>query len=382
MSETYPVVTADPGVTRQVLSERAELMVVAFTFEKGAEGALHRHPHVQSTYVRAGEFLFTVDGVEMKLVPGDSLIVPSNAEHGCRCLEAGTLIDTFTPPPRRFPLRGPEMLNVDTRYAIHAEHAKGMDTEALRENFLAESLFIKGEVNLVYTHYDRMVLGGAVPGSDTLTLDHVAQAGTPSFLDRREMGVVNIGDTGTVSAGDETWTLNRGDVLYLGCGSGPVTFEGDGRFYLASTPAHRNFPNRLITIDEAEKLSLGSAETSNQRTINQFIHPLVMESCQLVLGYTALDVGSVWNTMPAHTHDRRMEAYLYFDLNPDARIFHLMGEPTQTRHMVLANEQAAISPPWSIHSAAGTSNYTFVWAMAGDNVDYTDMDFVQPGEMR
>jgi len=195
------------------------------------------------------------------------------------------------------------MLNVVTRYAIHAEHAKGMDTDALRENFLAESLFVEGEINLVYTHYDRMVLGGAVPGSGVLTLDHVDQAGTPSFLDRREMGVVNIGDAGTVSAGGETWSLNRGDVLYLGSGSGPVTFEGAGRYYLASTPAHRNFPSRLITIDEAEKMSLGSSETSNQRTINQFIHPLVMESCQLVMGYTALEVGSVWNTMPAHTHD-------------------------------------------------------------------------------
>jgi len=274
------------------------------------------------------------------------------------------------------------MLHVETRYAIHPEHAKGMDTEALRQNFLAKNLFAKGAIRMVYTHYDRMVIGGAVPGTEHLTLEHVPQAGTPRFLDRREMGIVNIGDTGTVSADGEIWTLNHGDVLYLGKGTGAVTFAGAGRFYLASTPAHKEIPARLVTLPESNELKLGAPETSNQRTINQFIHPLVMESCQLVMGYTTLASGSVWNTMPAHTHDRRMEAYMYFNLDADARVLHLMGEPTETRHMLLANEEAAISPPWSIHSAAGTSNYTFVWAMGGDNVDYTDMDHVQPGDLR
>ncbi|MCB2099625.1 MAG: 5-dehydro-4-deoxy-D-glucuronate isomerase [Rhodobacterales bacterium] len=274
------------------------------------------------------------------------------------------------------------MLHVDTRYAVHADHARGMDTETLRRHFLAQNLFVEGEIHMVYSHYERMAVGGAVPGAGTLILDHVPQTGTPSMLDRREMGVVNIGATGTVSAGGETWTLERGDVLYLGKGAGPVTFAGGGRFYFASTPAHHAYPHRLITIADCEKLELGAPETSNKRTIYQFIHPLVMESCQLVLGYTALETGSVWNTMPPHNHDRRMEAYLYFDLDPEARILHLMGEPTQTRHMFLANEEAAISPPWSIHCAAGTANYTFIWAMGGDNVDYTDMDFIQPGDLR
>jgi 4-deoxy-L-threo-5-hexosulose-uronate ketol-isomerase len=176
--------------------------------------------------------------------------------------------------------------------------------------------------------------------------------------------------------------MERGDVLYLGKGAGPVTFDGAGRFYITSAPAHATFPSRLIRLAESAEVKLGSVETSNKRTINQFIHPQVMESCQLILGYTTLEDGSVWNTMPAHTHDRRIEAYLYFNLPPEARVLHLMGEPTETRHLLVANEEAAISPPWSLHSGAGTAGYTFVWAMAGDNVDYTDMDFLQPGDLR
>ena len=171
-------------------------------------------------------------------------------------------------------------------------------------------------------------------------------------------------------------------MLYLGMGAGPITFSGGGRFYITSAPAHRSLPARLIRLSEANSLKLGATETSNKRTINQFVHPLVMESCQLVLGYTTLEDGSVWNTMPAHVHDRRMEAYLYFDMTEDQRVLHLMGEPQQTRHLIVANEEAAISPPWSIHSGAGTGSYTFIWAMAGDNVDYTDMDFVSMAEMK
>ncbi len=274
------------------------------------------------------------------------------------------------------------MLTVETRYAVHADHAKGMDTEELRKHFLAEGLFSEGEIKLVYTHYERVVLGGAVPGNGTLKLDQVAESGTPNFLDRREMGIVNIGETGQVSAAGESWSMERGDVLYLGKGAGPVEFSGAGRFYIVSTPAHNTFPHRLISPSEAAVLDLGSQATANKRTIRQFIHPLVMESCQLVMGYTSLEEGSVWNTMPAHTHDRRMEAYLYFDLPEDARVVHLMGQPQETRHMFIANEQAAISPPWSLHSGCGTSNYTFIWAMGGDNVDYTDMDHIQPGDMK
>lgn len=268
------------------------------------------------------------------------------------------------------------MLTVETRHAIHPDHAKGMDTAALRQNFLGEGLFAGGEIRLIYTHYDRFVLGGAVPDGAPLTLDVVDETRTPTFMDRREMGIVNIGGTGTVSAAGTDHVMNKGDVLYLGMGSGPVTFAGEGRFYITSAPAHRTCPTRLITVNDAKELNMGEPATSNKRTIRQFIHPLVMESCQLVLGYTTLHDGSVWNTMPAHVHDRRMEAYLYFGMTPEARVLHLMGEPTETRHLFIANEQAAISPPWSIHAGAGIGEYTFIWAMAGDNVDYTDMDML------
>jgi 4-deoxy-L-threo-5-hexosulose-uronate ketol-isomerase len=274
------------------------------------------------------------------------------------------------------------MLTVETRHAIHQDHAKGMDTAALRKNFLTEGMFADGEIRLVYTHYDRFVMGGAVPAGGSLTLDKVVESGTPSFLDRREMGIVNIGGTGTVQAGGETYTMNKGDVLYLGMGTGAVTFAGAGRYYITSAPAHRACPARLVTVAQAKEVNLGAPETSNQRTIRQFIHPQIMDSCQLLLGYTSLLNGSVWNTMPAHTHDRRMEAYLYHDMAPEARVLHLMGEPTETRHMFVANEQGALSPPWSIHSGAGIGAYTFIWAMAGDNVDFTDMDMLAPGDLK
>ncbi len=274
------------------------------------------------------------------------------------------------------------MLTVETRHAVHQDHARAMDTAALRRHFLADGLFADGEIRLIYTHYDRFVLGGAVPAGGELTLDQVAETRTPSFLDRREMGVVNIGAPGTVAAGGDVWTLATGDVLYLGMGAGPVTFGGEGRFYIVSAPAHRALPARLVTLADSKEVRTGAVETSNKRTINQFIHPLVMESCQLVLGYTTLEDGSVWNTIPSHVHDRRMEAYLYFNMAPEARVLHLMGEPQETRHLFIANEQGAISPPWSIHSGAGIGSYTFIWAMAGDNVDYTDMDFIQPADLR
>jgi len=274
------------------------------------------------------------------------------------------------------------MLNVETRHAVHPEHAKGMDTANLRRNFLAGGLFANGEIRLAYTHYDRFVLGGAVPDGAALVLDQVAETRTPNFMDRREMGIVNIGDTGRVDADGQGWDMAYGDVLYLGMGAGPVTFSGAGRFYITSAPAHRAFPHRLVKVADAKEVKLGAAETSNKRTIRQFIHPLVMESCQLILGYTSLEDGSVWNTIPSHIHDRRMEAYLYHGMAPEARVLHLMGEPHETRHLFVANEQAVLSPPWSIHSGAGIGAYTFIWAMAGDNVDYTDMDFIAPEDLR
>lgn len=274
------------------------------------------------------------------------------------------------------------MLHVETRLAISPNEAKGMDSAALRRNFLGEAMFQDGRIELIYTHYDRMIVGGAVPAGGSLVLDHVRACGTASILDRREMGIVNVGAEGTVTAAGQTHLLRKGDVLYLPMGSGPVTFAGAGRFYITSCPAHRVLPARLLRPEEAKTLTLGSAETANHRTIHQFIHPEVMESCQLVLGYTRFHGGSVWNTMPAHRHDRRMEAYLYVDLAPDQRVFHFMGEPAETRHLVVANEELTLSPPWSIHCGVGTGSYGFIWAMAGDNVDYKDVDPVDMGDLR
>jgi 4-deoxy-L-threo-5-hexosulose-uronate ketol-isomerase len=276
------------------------------------------------------------------------------------------------------------MTSVETRQAVHPDHARGMDTETLRRHFLAGGMFAAGEIRLVYTHYDRFVVGAAVPDGAPLVLDQIAETRTATFLERRELGIVNIGGPGRVEAAGQSWDMENGDVLYLGMGSGAVTFSGEGRFYLASAPApaHRALPCRLVTVGEAKEMKTGAVETSNKRTIRQFIHPLVMESCQLVLGYTTLEDGSVWNTIPSHVHDRRMEAYLYHGMAPEARVLHLMGEPTETRHLFVSNEEAVLSPPWSIHSGAGIGGYTFIWAMAGDNVDYTDMDFIQPSDLR
>jgi 4-deoxy-L-threo-5-hexosulose-uronate ketol-isomerase len=257
-----------------------------------------------------------------------------------------------------------------------------MDTARLRAAFHAGGLFETGEIRLVYTHYDRMILGGVATGQTDLVLDHVSQCGTASLLERREIGILNLGGSASVSAGDQTHTLNSGDVLYIGMSAGPVTFGAGGRFYLVSTPAHRALPARRVTLAEAGRLEAGSAEQANARTIHQFIHPDVMESCQLVMGYTRFQPGSVWNTMPAHVHDRRMEAYFYFDLAETSRVFHFMGRPEETRHIVIGNEEAVLSPPWSIHCGCGTGSYAFCWAMAGDNVDYRDMDMVAMEDLR
>lgn len=274
------------------------------------------------------------------------------------------------------------MIHVETRPAVSRREAEAMGTQALRAAFLGEGLFAAGEIRLLCTHDDRMIVGGAVPGGAALVLDRVAEAGTPSLLDRREMGVVNVGAPGTVAAAGQVWEMGKGDVLYLPMGSGPVTFGGQGRFYLTSCPAHHAHPARLVRLDQARRLEMGAPETANHRTINQFIHPDVMPSCQLVPGWTQFHGGSVWNTMPAHVHDRRMEAYLYFDLPESQRVVHLMGRPQHTRHLIVANEQVALSPPWSIHCGAGTASYAFVWAMAGDNVDYRDQDIVAVGDLR
>jgi 4-deoxy-L-threo-5-hexosulose-uronate ketol-isomerase len=274
------------------------------------------------------------------------------------------------------------MIKTETRYAIDPASAKQLDTQGLRDHFHVGGLFVEGEIKIVYSHYDRLILGSAVPGKGTLTLDHVAETGTKTFLERREIGILNIGETGTIKVDGEVYSLNNGDILYVGMGKGAIEFSGPGRFYLLSAPAHHTYPTRLVGQADAKRVELGSKEQANERVIIQVLHPDVVQTCQLVMGYTQFAPGSVWNTMPAHVHDRRMEAYLYFNLDADQRVFHFMGEPTETRHLVMASEEAVISPPWSIHSGAGTGAYTFCWAMAGDNVDFTDMDMVAMGDLR
>ena len=273
------------------------------------------------------------------------------------------------------------MPSAQTRYAVDPETVKSFDTEQLRKHFHVGDLFADDEIQLVYSHYDRLILGSAVPKSGPLMLDQVPETGTTTFLDRREMAALNLGDTGTIEVDGKSHTLEKGEVLYIGMGAGPVTMSG-GRFYLLSAPAHRACPAKLITLADARRVELGARETANERVIIQFLHPDVCESCQLLMGYTQFAPGSIWNTMPAHVHDRRMEAYLYFDIPDDQRVFHFMGKPDETRHIVMANEEAVISPPWSIHCGAGTSSYTFCWAMAGDNVDFTDMDMVAMEDLR
>lgn len=276
---------------------------------------------------------------------------------------------------------------VASRHAIAPEQAAAMDTSALRAGFLVEDLFQPGMISLTYTHYDRMILGGAMPLDGPLRLEPIKLTGTPGFLDRREMIAVNIGGAGGVMADGHRHDLGPRDMIYLGMGVGDVAFFSadaaqPAKFYLVSAPAHRNLPTRHIRIDQARRLDLGSSETCNERSIFQFIHPEGAQTCQLVVGMTTLAPGSIWNTMPAHVHSCRMEAYLYFDLDPAQRVIHLMGEPQETRHLIVANEQAILSPPWSIHSGAGTASYTFIWAMAGDNVDYTDVEVCPPADLR
>ncbi len=273
------------------------------------------------------------------------------------------------------------MLFVETRHAVDPETAKQFDTQHLRKNFCLSGMFARGDIRLTYTHYDRLIAGGAVPDGKDLVLAKVAETGTESVLDRREMTIVNIGPPGSVKAGGQTYDMASGDMLYIGMGQGEIIFSGTGRYYILSAPAHKEYPTRLVTISDSAKVELGSEGTSNKRTIFQYVHPLVMTSCQLIVGMTKLAPGSVWNTMPAHTHDRRSEIYLYFDLSENQNVMHLMGEPKQTRHLILRNEEGAVSPPWSIHSGAGTSAYSFIWAMAGDNIDFTDMDMVAMGEL-
>jgi len=271
--------------------------------------------------------------------------------------------------------------------AISEREAKTFTTDQLRENFLIESIFKTNEVHFVYTHYDRVMVGGATPTADTLTLQTYDNLKSDYFLERREIGIINVGGNGTIEVDGESFNLSKLDALYIGKGVKEVIFKSDeasspAQFFLLSAPAHQKFPTQKMGKEEASPVSLGTVETANERTIYKYIHRDGIQSCQVVMGLTVLKTGSVWNTMPAHVHDRRMEAYLYFDLNPEHRVFHFMGQPQETRHMLVANHQAILSPPWSIHSGAGTSNYSFIWAMAGENLDFTDMDFVKISDLK
>lgn len=277
---------------------------------------------------------------------------------------------------------------IDVRQVCHPQAIRTFDTEELRRHFLVERMFEPGTLLLTYSHVERFVIGGAVPTDTPLVLESdKATIGSPNFLDRRELGVFNVGGPGSVETDGVRHALGHRDALYVAMGTKDVRFQSDdpaapAKFYLLSTPAHARYETKVVKIADAKSMVLGDQATANTRTIFQMIHPDVVKSCQLVMGMTKLEEGNIWNTMPCHVHDRRSEVYLYFDVAADARVIHLMGEPDQTKHLVVADGQAVISPPWSIHSGVGTSAYTFIWGMGGDNIDYTDMDVVAMDTLR
>ena len=280
---------------------------------------------------------------------------------------------------------------MDIRYSASPNDVKRYTTEELRKEFLIENLYVADSVVAVYSHVDRMVTLGCMPVNETVSIDKGidvwANFGTHYFLERREIGIFNIGGAGSITVDGTVYQLGYKDCLYITMGAKDVVFASDdpanpAKFYMVSAPAHTRYENRLIKIADAAKKPCGAAETSNKRVINQFIHPDVLKTCQLSMGMTVLEPGSVWNTMPAHTHERRMEVYFYFEVPKDNVVFHFMGEPNETRHVVMLNEQAIISPSWSIHAGAGTSNYTFIWAMGGENQAFDDMDNIPTTELR
>jgi len=278
------------------------------------------------------------------------------------------------------------MTTSEFRYAHHPDDAKKYTTEDLRREFLINNLFQDGQIKLVYTMYDRLIVGGAMPTDKALKLETIDELKAENFLDRREIGIINVGGKGKVTVDGTVYELNNKEALYIGKGNKEVTFEASNGeqpyFYINSAPAHHAFPTMKITKAEAEIVELGDAKYANRRTINKLIVNSVLETCQLQMGMTELHEGSVWNTMPSHTHTRRMEAYFYFDLEEGQTISHFMGQPTETRHIFLKNRDAVISPEWSIHSGVGTSNYSFIWGMAGENMDYGDMDAVKTDELK
>lgn len=278
------------------------------------------------------------------------------------------------------------MTKHSSRYASSPEAVKKYDTQQLREEFLIDDLMQEDEIVLVYSHYDRYIAGSAVPLSD-LQLETIDPLKAGYFLERREMGIINVGGSGSIVVDGVSHSLGFKDALYIGSGNKEVIFKSDDRknpakFYINSAPAHTNYPTVKVSLEEAKKLELGTVETANHRTVNQMIIGGVVTTCQLQMGMTELRTGSVWNTMPAHVHDRRMEVYFYLDIPENQAVCHFMGQPQETRHIWMNNHQAVISPPWSIHSGSGTSNYTFIWGMAGENLDYGDMDVCKITDLR
>lgn len=277
--------------------------------------------------------------------------------------------------------------NYQTRYAASPQDVKSYDTSRLREEFLIDNLMESDKINLTYTHYDRYIAGSAVPTKSPLKLEPIDALKAAYFLERRELGIINVGGTGTVTVDGTEYTLNHKEALYVGQGNKNVVFSSKSTdksalFYLNSTPAHKAFPTKKIGADDVEIVQLGSPETANARTLRKYIVNSVVEVCQLQMGMTTLKSGSSWNTMPAHVHDRRMEVYFYFEVPAEHAVCHFMGQPEETRHIWMGNNQAVISPPWSIHSGSGTSSYSFIWGMAGENLDYGDMDHCKINELR
>ena len=280
---------------------------------------------------------------------------------------------------------------MDIRYSCNQRDFKRYTTQEIRDEFLITGLYKADEVVSVYSHVDRMVTFGCMPVNEVVSLDKGLDVwhnfGTKYVLERREIGIFNLGGSGKIVADGTEYALGYKDCLYITMGTKEVTFASDdkenpARFYMVSAPAHRAYETKLITIAEAAKRPLGSVETCNKRVINQFIHPSVLKTCQLLMGMTAMEPGSNWNTMPSHTHERRMEIYTYFEVPENQVVFHMMGEPTETRHVVMQNYDAIISPSWSIHSGVGTSNYTFIWAMGGENQEFDDMDTIATPDLK
>lgn len=268
---------------------------------------------------------------------------------------------------------------MEIRFAISAKESKQMDTAAIRDHYLVNELFNNDQIKLCYTHYDRMIIGGVKPISKKITLATHEELKADYFLERRELGIINVGGKGIVSIDGQSYNVDKLSCLYAGKGVKEVTFASadandPALFYLLSALAHASYPTTLFTKEQASPVDLGAAETANKRTVYKYIHLDGIKSCQLVMGLTVLAPGSVWNSIPPHTHTRRMEVYFYFDVPEGQRIFHFLGEPTETRHLIMANNEAVLSPPWSTHFGCGTTNYGFIWGMAGENLVYTDMD--------